>query len=228
MWVILVTLSIGVPLLLCAPSHAEMLTQTPQGVFIKVDNRPLPELIKEIQNKTGIQIKAPDSMKEEMVTVRIEAKNGEEAVELLLRDFNHIKLSGSENEMDRFLLLGGERKGGPIEYTSASLAPSGKITGKKIDPAQVKSKLQAYKERIKKHREEKKRKLEERKHKREEMKSNQRLTGPASPPPTLSGSGSGMQSNTHAPRSTVLKRQSKSIPKKVPAGSYPDPALVQK
>ena len=152
LWGLLLTISTSVQFVLCIPSHAEMLTQTPHAVFIKVDNRPLPELIKEIQNKTGIQIKAPDRMKEEMVTVRIEAKNGEEAVELLLRDFNHIKLSGSENEMDRFLLLGGERKGGPIEYTSTSLAPSGKITGKKIDPAQVKSKLQAYKERIKKRR----------------------------------------------------------------------------
>ena len=60
-------LSFGVQLLFCIPAFAEMIIKTPQGVSIKVDDRPLLELISEIENKTGFRIKAPDSMKEEKI-----------------------------------------------------------------------------------------------------------------------------------------------------------------
>lgn len=170
LWGWLLALSFGVQLWLCVPAFAEMISQTPQGVSIKVDDRPLPELIKEIRSKTGIQIKAPDSMKEEKVTVRIEAQNWEEAVELLLRDFNHIKLSGPENENDTFLLLGGQRKGGPLAFQTPSKALSGTKRGKRTDPARLKKNIQTYKEKIKKRRKERRRKLVE-------TKENQKQQG---------------------------------------------------
>ena len=217
-WGVLFVLSFGVQLLFCIPAFAEMIIKTPQGVSIKVDDRPLLELISEIENKTGFRIKAPDSMKEEKITARIEAKDWMEAVELLLQDFNHIKLSGSENEKDKFLLLGGRRVGGPIEFKSASLTPSDKKPRKKIDPVRVRKKLKEYKERIKK-------RAEERKHKLEERQEYERLTGSPPPSPTLSGSGS--QSNTSTPHRNTRKRQTAPIPKNVPAGGYPDASLVQ-
>ncbi len=170
LWGLLLTIFISVQFVFCIPSHAEMLTKTPKGVSIKVDDRPLPELIKEIQNKTGIHINAPDSMKEEKVTVRIEAKNGEEAVRLLLRDFNHIKLSGPENENDTFLLLGGQRKGGPLAFQTPSKALSGTKRGKRTYPTRLKKDIQTYKEKIKKRRKERRRKLVE-------TKENQKQQG---------------------------------------------------
>ena len=230
LWGLLLTISTSVQFVFCIPSHAEMLTKTPQGVSIKVDDRPLTELIKEIQSKTGIQIKAPDSMKAEKVTARIEATNEKEAVELLFRDFNHIKLSGPENEKDTFLLLGGRLEGGPIDLKSASLskAPLGKKTGKRVNSQLLSKKLRAYKEQAKKRREEKLRQLEERKRKLEERKEYERLTGSPPPSPALNGSRTSWQSKPRGSKKKAPFRPRRKSMAKPPKNGFPDPALVQK
>ncbi len=84
-----------------APADSETRAATPprrsEAVSINVENKPLMEVLKQIEKDSGIRFKIPEILGEEPVTVNIHAPNWNQAIARLLKGFSVLQVS-DENE----------------------------------------------------------------------------------------------------------------------------------
>ncbi len=77
-----------------------------EGVRVHFKNQRLHEVLREIQDKTGIQFQMKDEMREVLITADIRASDWESALDRLLREFSLVKLWDSQSNLSRIHLLG--------------------------------------------------------------------------------------------------------------------------